>query len=148
MTAPTPAHQFEALPASGLTATSTGLPPKLLSATPTGVAGNMSIALNFSTAMAAGSGTIIITDGAVETVIDRATGQPTMRVVGATDTHTLSAAQASIDGSHVTLNVAGLLPGHSYSVVMGAGVLVSTDHLAFGGVRSTSQLQFSTPDAP
>lgn len=103
------------------------LPPVLLSAIPTGVADSMHIALNFSTAMAAGSGTI--TDGA-------------------TDTHTLSAAQAVIDGSHVTLNVAGLLPGHSYSILMGAGVLVSSGHLAFGGVPSTSQVQFSTPAAP
>jgi hypothetical protein len=99
----------------------------------------------FDMAMAAGSGTITITDGAVQTVIDRATGQPTMRVVGATDTHTVSAASASVDGVHVKLNVASLLPGHQYSIVMGSGVLLSSDHVAFGGVRSTSQLQFTAP---
>jgi hypothetical protein len=124
------------------------LPPVLLAATPTGTAGDMSITLDFSTAMAAGSGTIYITDGAVQTVIDRATGQPTLRVVGATDTHKLAASSLVIDGAHVKLDVAGLLAGHTYSVVMGPDVLQSSGHVAFGGVRSTSQLQFTTPDAP
>ncbi|SDF58610.1 Ig-like domain-containing protein [Massilia sp. PDC64] len=130
------------------TATSPSVPPVLLSATPTGTAGDMSIALDFNTAMAAAGGTIIITDGAVQTVIDRATGEPTLRVVGATDTHTVSASSLVIEGSHVKLDVAGLLPGHTYSVVMGADALQSSGHVAFGGVRSTSQLTFRTPDAP
>ncbi|MGB9107898.1 MAG: Ig-like domain-containing protein, partial [Telluria sp.] len=124
------------------TATTT---PILLSATPTLGAGGTMIDLVFDTAMAAGSGTITITDGAVQTVIDRATGQPTMRVVGATDTHTISASSVSVDGAHVTLNVAGLLPGHQYSIVMGGGVLLSSGLVPFGGVRSTSQLQFTAP---
>jgi hypothetical protein len=122
--------------------------PTLLSATQTPTDGGMSIDLRFDIAMAAGSGTIFITDGAVQTVIDRATGQPTMRVVGATDTHTVSAAGVSVDGTHVKLTVPGLLPGHAYSVVMGAGVLTSSAHVAFGGLRSTSELQFSTPATP
>jgi hypothetical protein len=120
----------------------------LLSATPTLGTDGTIIDLVFDTAMAAGSGAIVITDGAVQTVIDRATGQPTMRVVGANDTHTVSAASVSIDGTHVKLNVAGLLPGHQYSIVMGSGVLVSINNVAFGGVRSTSQLQFSAPVNP
>jgi hypothetical protein len=128
--------------------TITSITPILLSATPTVTVEGMSIDLVFNTAMAAGSGTIFITDGAVQTVIDRATGQPAMRVVGATDTHTISAASVSVDGTHVKLNVAGLLPDHAYSIVMGNGVLVSTAHVAFGGVRATSQLQFTTDPAP
>jgi hypothetical protein len=124
-----------------MTATAT---PILLTATPSPGPGGTTIDLVFNTAMAAGSGTITITDGAVQTVIDRATGQPAMRVVGATDTHTVSAASVSVDGTHVTLNVAGLLPGHQYSIVMGSGVLLSSDHVAFGGVRSTSAFQFIT----
>jgi hypothetical protein len=121
-------------------------PPTLL-ATPTGTAGDMSIDLTFGTTMAAAGGTIIITDGAVQTVIDRATGLPTMRVVGATDTHTVSASSLVFDGTYdVKLDVAGLLPGHTYSVVMGADALASSGHLAFGGVRATSQLSFTTPD--
>ena len=130
------------------TSPSPSVPPVLLSATPTGTAGDMSIALDFNTAMAAATGTIIITDGAVQTVIDRATGEPTLRVVGATDTHTVSAASLVIEGSHVKLDVTGLLPGHTYSVVMGADALQSSGHVAFGGVRSTSQLTFTTPAAP
>jgi hypothetical protein len=130
------------------TAPSPSVPPVLLSATPTGTAGDMSIALDFNTAMAAAAGTIIVTDGAVQTVIDRATGEPTLRVVGATDTHTVSAASLVIEGSHVKLDVTGLLPGHTYSVVMGADALQSSGHLAFGGVHSTSQLTFTTPAAP
>ncbi|CAH0152001.1 hypothetical protein SRABI118_00539 [Massilia sp. Bi118] len=126
----------------------TNTPPILLSATPTVIAGGMSIDLVFNTAMAAGSGTIYITDGAVQTVIDRATGQPTMRVVGATDTHTISASSISVDGTHVKLNVSGLLPDHAYSIVMGNGVLVSSAHVAFGGVRATSQIRFTTDPAP
>jgi hypothetical protein len=126
----------------------TSTTPILLSATPTVIAGGMRIDLVFNTAMAAGSGTITITDGAVQTVIDRATGQPAMRVVGATDTHTISASSVSVDGTHVKLNVAGLLPDHAYSIVMGNGVLVSSEHVAFGGVRSTSQVQFTTAPAP
>jgi hypothetical protein len=124
------------------------IPPILLAATPTGTANDMSIALDFNTAMAAAAGTIIITDGAVQTVIDRATGEPTLRVVGATDTHTVSASSLVIEGSHVKLDVAGLLPGHTYSVVMGADALQSSGHVAFGGVHSTSQLTFTTPAAP
>jgi hypothetical protein len=127
---------------------SPSVPPILLAATPTGTAGDMSIALDFNTAMAAAGGTIIITDGAVQTVIDRATGEPTLRVVGATDTHTVSASSLVIEGSHVTLDVKGLLPGHTYSVVMGADALQSSGHVAFGGVRATSQLTFTTPAAP
>jgi hypothetical protein len=127
------------------TTTTANAAPILQSATTSlGTDGTL-IDLVFDMAMAAGSGTITITDGAVQTVIDRATGQPTMRVVGATDTHTVSAASASVDGIHVKLNVAGLLPGHQYSIVMGSGVLLSSDHVAFGGVRSTSQLQFTAP---
>ena len=66
--------------------------PKLLAPpTPIFTPGHTSITLDFSTDMAAGSGSVIITDGAIQTVIARVTGEPTLRVVGATDTHTISA---------------------------------------------------------
>ena len=120
--------------------------PKLQSKIATGTADDMHIALEFNTTMVAAGGTIIVTDGAVQTVIDRDTGLPTLRVVGATDTHAVSASSLVINGNTVTLNVAGLLSGHTYSVVMGADALQSDGHLAFGGVRSTSQLTFATPD--
>jgi hypothetical protein len=120
--------------------------PKLQSKVATGTADNMHIALEFNTTMVAAGGTIIVTDGAVQTVIDRDTGLPTLRVVGATDTHAVSASSLVINGNTVTLNVTGLQSGHTYSVVMGADALQSDGHLAFGGVRSTSQVTFATPD--
>ena len=123
--------------------------PKLLAPpTPIFTPGHTSITLDFSTDMAAGSGSVIITDGAIQTVIDRVTGEPTLRVVGATDTHTISASSLVIEGTQVKLDVAGLLPDHTYSLVMGADALQSTAHVAFGGVRSTSQVPIVTPDAP
>jgi hypothetical protein len=126
------------MPTTTTTATPTLQSPPIVNA-------DGSIDLVFNTAMAAGSGTIIITDGAIQTVIDRATGLPTMRVVGANDTHTVSASSVGIEGTHVKLNVPGLLPGHEYSIVMASGVLASSDHVAFGGIRSTSQAPFTVP---
>ncbi|WP_296944619.1 Ig-like domain-containing protein [uncultured Massilia sp.] len=122
--------------------------PVLLNSTLRGSADGMHIVLDFDTAMATGSGTIYVTDGAVQTVIDRATGLPALRIVGATDTHAIAAGDVGIEGSQVSLDVAGLLPGHAYSIVMAAGVLVSSQHLPFGGLRSTADLQFATPEAP
>lgn len=132
-----------------LAAASSGMPPTLLKATTTGSAAHTSIDLSFDMAMAIanGGGVVTITDGTVQTVIDRATGKPVMRVTGATDTHTVSAASLVVDGNHVRLDVAGLLAGHEYSVVMAAGVLASGEQVAFGGVRSTTQLRFTTPEA-
>ena len=124
------------------------VPTLLAPPTPIFTPGHMSITLDFSTDMAAGSGSVIITDGAIQTVIDRVTGEPTLRVVGATDTHTISASSLDITGTQVKLDVAGLLPDHTYSLVMGADALQSIAHVAFGGVRSTSQVPIITPDAP
>jgi hypothetical protein len=122
--------------------------PQLLAATPIVTTGHMSITLDFNIGMAAGSGSVIVTDGAIQTVIDRATGEPTLRVVGATDTHTIAATSLVFDGTQVKLDVAGLLPGHTYSLVMGPDALQSTAHVAFGGVRSSSQVPIVTPAAP
>lgn len=126
-----------------------GMPPSLSKAITSGTAAHTSIDLVFDMAMAVANrgGVVTITDGTVQTVIDRATGKPVMRVTGATDTHTVSAASLVVDGSNVKLDVAGLLPGHTYSVVMAAGVLASGEQVAFGGVRSTTQLRFTTPEA-
>lgn len=124
----------------------TTTPPILLDATQSGTADDLRITLDFDTAMAAGSGTLYVTDGAVQTVIDRATGLPTMRIVGATDTHAVSASDLTFDGDQVTFDVAGLLAGHTYSVVMGAGVLTSSGLAAYGGVRDTATVQFTAPE--
>ncbi|QJD99389.1 Ig-like domain-containing protein [Massilia forsythiae] len=132
-----------------IAATTGGMPPSLSKAITSGTAAHTSIDLVFDMAMAVANrgGVVTITDGTVQTVIDRATGKPVMRVTGATDTHTVSAASLVVDGNNVKLDVAGLLPGHTYSVVMAAGVLASGEQVAFGGVRSTTQLRFTTPEA-
>jgi hypothetical protein len=122
-----------------------GAPPELVSSSSAGTAAHTTITLTFNTTMAAGSGTIYVTDGAVQTVIDRATGLPAMRIVGATDTHAIAAGSVHVDGAVVTIDAAGLLAGHNYSVVMDAGVLYSASHRVFGGLRSASGVVISTP---
>jgi large repetitive protein len=115
------------------------LPPLFRSVTASaGSAGLVRLDLNFSLQMAAGSGSIIVTDGSVQSVIDRVTGQPAMRIVGATDTQTVAVSSALFDGSHVYLDNLTLKPGHSYSVFMAPGVLASGDHLIFGGLTNAA----------
>jgi hypothetical protein len=125
----------------------TGAPPALSGTSFSGTAEHTVITLDFSTTMAAGSGTIYVTDGAVQTVIDRATGLPVMRIVGATDTHAIAVGSVHVDGTQVTIDATGLKPGHGYSVVMDAGVLVSSGHRVFGGLHSAAQASFDTPAA-
>ncbi|MGZ5200364.1 MAG: Ig-like domain-containing protein [Telluria sp.] len=120
---------------------STNLPPSLKTHTITGTAGHATINLGFDEAMERGSGAVIVTDGAIQTVIDRATGLPTLRVVGATDTHEIPLSMVGIDGSHVTINADGLTPGHDYRVFIAPGVLQSNG-LPFAGVTSSSLLAF------
>jgi hypothetical protein len=121
------------------------LSPALMSVSRSGTASQLTVDLQFDSAMAKGVGTIYITDGAVQTVIDRVTGQPVMRIVGGTDTHQISAASVTIDGKHVSFDVAGLNPDHSYSVVMASGVLLAADQRPFAGVRGTADYQFTAP---
>jgi hypothetical protein len=123
----------------------TGAPPSLERASSSGTAEHTIITLDFSTTMAAGSGTIYVTDGAVQTVIDRASGLPVMRIVGASDTHAISVGSVHIDGTQVTIDATGLKPGHGYSVVMDAGVLVSSGHRVFAGLHSAGEASFATP---
>ncbi len=122
--------------------------PVLTSPSWSGTAEHMTITLNFTTDMARGTGNIYITDGAVQTVIDRVTGQPTLRIVGATDTHVIPVGSAAIDGGAVTLQGFGLKAGHNYSVIMDAGVLTSTAGKVFAGVRMPNQVSFPTPVDP
>jgi hypothetical protein len=115
------------------------LPPLFKTVTASaGSAGQVRLDLNFSLQMAAGSGSIIVTDGSVQSVIDRATGLPTTRIVGATDTKTVTVSSAQFDGSHVYLDNLALKPGHSYTIFMAPGVLASSDHLVFGGLANAA----------
>ncbi|RZA34603.1 MAG: hypothetical protein EOP92_14870, partial [Lysobacteraceae bacterium] len=102
------------------------------------------IDLNFASAMGKGSGSIFVTDGAVQTVIDRATGQPKLRVVGATFTREISLDQVQVSGTHVLFDATGLPPGASLNVYMGAGTLLSGGKPA-GAITVPGSASFTTP---
>jgi hypothetical protein len=125
------------------------LPPLFQSVTATPVnSGQVRLDLAFSTAMAAGGGSIFVTDGSVQTVIDRATGLPKLRIIGATDTHEIPVSSLDFDGNHVYLDDLALKPGHSYSVVMAPGALASSDHLVFGGLTNATGAFATAPVIP
>ena len=103
------------------------------------------IDLNFATAMSKGTGSIFITDGTIQTVIDRATGQPKLRVVGATFTKEIAVDQVHVSGTHVLFDVAGLPAGHSWNVYMGAGTLLGGGK-PIGAITVPGSATFTTPD--
>jgi len=127
-----------------MTATS---PITLSSKTVTTTAGVTHIDLNFSAAMAKGRGSIFVTDGAVQTVIDRVTGEPKLRVVGATFTKEVPLSQVTVEGSHVSFDAAGLAAGKHYSIFMGAGTLTSGGS-PFAGYTMPGDLTFTMPSLP
>ena len=128
--------------------------PRLLTSTPSdnaiggvGTTGVV-VTLNFNEAMARSTqGVIFVTDGAVQTIIDRVTGQPTMRVVGGTDTHVIPVSDTSrvaISGNTVQVHVDGsLVAGRNYSVLMHKGVLTDLGGTPFAGISSPSTLNFT-----
>lgn len=132
---------------SPATLSSPSLPPAFLGMTSSGSAGRATLDLSFTTEMKAGSGAIYVTDGAVQTVIDSATGQPTLRIVGGSDTHQISPSSLRYDGNHVFIDAYGLKPGLHYSVIIAPGALVSTADKAFAGLRSPGYASFSAPGA-
>lgn len=118
--------------------------PTLLNKSFTTTAGTTHIDLTFSTAMSKGGGSIFVTDGAVQTVINRVTGQPELRVVGATVTREIPLSQVSINGAHVEFDASGLTPGGAYNVFMGGAALLG-DGRAFAGLSAPGQAAFTTP---
>lgn len=104
------------------------------------------IDLNFVSAMSKGSGTIFVTDGAVQTVIDRITGQPKLRVVGGTFSKEISLDKLSFSGTHVMFDVAGLPPGAKPNVYMAAGTLTSGGKAA-SAITVPGTASFTVPDA-
>ncbi|GAB3390190.1 Ig-like domain-containing protein [Massilia agri] len=121
--------------------------PTLLAKTVSTTAGVTHIDLNFSATMAKGRGSIFVTDGAVQTVIDRATGEPKLRVVGATFTKEIPLSQVTVNGSHVSFDAAGLAGGKHYSIFMGAGTLTSGGS-PFAGYTVPNQVAFDVAAAP
>lgn len=112
-----------------------------------GVSVTPTIVLAFSQDVHAAGGMIYITDGAAQTVIDRATGQPKVRIVGATDTRAIDvndAAHVSFDGERVTITVSSALKsGVNYSVLIGKGVLAGANDMPFGGISDSGTLNFT-----
>ena len=124
--------------------TATSSSPTLLAKTVSTTAGVTHIDLNFSATMAKGRGSIFVTDGAVQTVIDRVTGEPKLRVVGATFTKEIPLSQVTVSGSHVSFDAVGLAGGKHYSIFMGAGTLTSGG-AAFAGYTVPNQVAFDVP---
>jgi hypothetical protein len=91
------------------------------------VVGN-NIVLSFSETVTAGTGNIVITNGA-----------------GDTRTIAVGDAQVSISGSTVTINpTADLLANSAYNIQMASGVLRDSAGNAFAGIADASTLNFST----
>ncbi|MFA9215747.1 MAG: Ig-like domain-containing protein [Sphingomonadaceae bacterium] len=126
-------------------------PPTLSSATPadnsSAVAVGANIVLNFSNTMQASSGTVRISDGYLQSYIDKA-GLPQTRWVGVTDSRIVSlndSSQVSYSGSTVTINLSSdLKPGLTYSVTAAAGAFQDSASRPYAGLASTSKLNFTT----
>ncbi|MEH6437388.1 Ig-like domain-containing protein [Massilia sp. DD77] len=111
------------------------------------VAGSVTqIDLEFSTAMAKGAGYVYLTDGAVQTVIDRVSGLPTIRIVGANDTRKILVSDLQVSGNHVIVKASGLAEGHAYNVFMNEGVLLSSTLRSFAGVTVPGTVDFTVVD--
>ncbi|MBK1642984.1 hypothetical protein CKO12_14140, partial [Chromatium okenii] len=96
----------------------------------TAVAVDGNIVLTFSEAVAAGTGNIVISDGA-----------------GDTRTIAVGDAQVTISGTTVTINpTVDLNSDTTYSVQMVSGVLTDTATNPFAGINDATTLNFSTPD--
>lgn len=112
-----------------------------------GVSITPTIVLAFSQDVQAAGGMIYITDGAAQTVIDRATGQPKVRIVGATDTRAIDVndvAHVSFDGDRVAITISSALKsGVTYNVLIGKGVLEGANGMAFGGISDSGTLNFT-----
>lgn len=108
------------------------------------------VALYFNEPVARGNGTIYITDGVAQTVIDRVSGKPVMRIAGATDTHVISASDAgkvSIVNGAVQIKAGNLVEGKNYSVLVTKGAFIDLDGNAFAGIATSATLNFRTSDA-
>jgi hypothetical protein len=121
---------------------STSLPPVLVSHSITVQPGHTVISLVFNEAIQLGTGTVIVTDGALQTVIDRS-GMPSTRVVGATETHQISLSSVSVSGNTALISADNLTAGHDYRVFILPNVLQSGDGLAFAGISNGNLLTFN-----
>lgn len=119
---------------------------KLLSSKGTETDSGFQIDMEFSTAMARGQGVVYVTDGAVQTVIDRMTGKQAIRIVGASETLAVPVSQLQLSGNHVILEASGLSAGRTYHVYMADGVLLDAALLAYTGITVPGTVSFAPPD--
>lgn len=99
--------------------------------------------LDFSEDVIAGSGKIVITDGATQTKYDSVTGQLGSRIVGATQTYVIDVHDSRVhfDGSELTVSGIALTNGHTYSVVMEPGVVRDYSGERYSGATDTTKVQ-------
>ncbi len=110
--------------------------PTLSSSTPadnaTAVAVGSNIVLNFGETVLAGSGSIVISNGAGDT-----------RTISATDS-----SQVAVSGGTVTINpTADLNAGTGYNVQLASGVLTDQAGNAYAGISTSTALNFTTASA-
>lgn len=101
------------------------------------------LSLEFSEDVTAGSGKIMITDGATQTTYDSVTGQLGSRVVGATQTYVIDVHDSRVhfDGSELTVSGIALTNGHTYSVVMEPGVVRDYSGESYADATDTTKVQ-------
>jgi VCBS repeat-containing protein len=112
------------------------LAPTLTSSTPSdnamGVANSSNIVLNFSEAVQAGTGNIVISNGTDDS-----------RTINVNDS------QVTISGDTVTINPTNeLQAGSIYNVQMANGVIKDMAGNAYAGINNTATLDFTTNRAP
>jgi predicted secreted protein len=112
------------------------LAPTLVSSTPadnaTILSAGSNIVLTFNESIAAGTGNIVISDGAGDT-----------RTIAVGDT-----SQVNISGTTLTINpTEDLVKGSAYSVQLASGVLLDATGNHYAGIADTTTLNFTTPDA-
>jgi uncharacterized delta-60 repeat protein len=120
---------------NALTFTGDTLAPTLSNSSPsdntTGVAATANIVLTFNETVQAGTGNIVISNGA------------DTRTIAITDN-----SQVSISGNTLTINpTADLTAGSTYSIQMASGVIRDTAGNAYVGINDATTLNFTTIDA-
>lgn len=104
--------------------------------------------LTFNTTMAARTGKIYVTDGAMRTVIDPETGALSTRIVGATHTVEIKVSDLHFSGTHVYTNALALLPDHEYSVLIDPGAMATDAGRTYAGLSRPGTVTFMTGSAP
>ena len=131
---------------SSASSASSAAPARLLGSRTIESDSGFRIDMEFSTAMARGLGVVYVTDGAVQTTIDRMTGLPTIRIVGATETRAIPVSELELSGTHVILEASGLGAGRTYNVYMADGVLRDAAQLGYSGITVPGTVSFLVPD--